>query len=190
MGSISNHFSSSLRNGLNNTALGKIFPQSYYPCLNPTFGFLAEIVMSPSSEKDPFDFEIPPASNHVIKNENGVFKVYQKKVSSWNVGWTIIHKERKKERDAQTHRDRQTGTDTHSHARAHTHTVSTRGIQLSNPLARSFHNSSSQGVAVEGAASGEAEAENLVLIDLQYADLDEFTHDHNLLCSLIVDGPL
>ena len=32
--------------------------------------------------------------------------------------------------------------------------------------------------------------ESLVLVDLQYADLDEFTHDHNLMCSLIVDGPL
>ncbi len=40
--------------------------------------------MSPSSEKDPFDFEIPPASNHVIKNENGVFKVYERKVSCSN----------------------------------------------------------------------------------------------------------
>ena len=42
---------------------------------------------------------------------------------------------------------------------------------------------------MDGAANDE-DAENLVLVDLQYADLDEFTHDHNLLCSLIVDGPL
>lgn len=82
-----------------------------------------EIVMSPSSEKDPFDFEIPPASNHVIKNENGVFKVYERKDAAMN-------------------------------------------------------------------GEGEGSDDNLVLVDLQYADLDEFTHDHNLMCSLIVDGPL
>ena len=39
--------------------------------------FPPEISMSPSSEEDPFDFQIPPASNHIIKNENGVFKVYE-----------------------------------------------------------------------------------------------------------------
>jgi len=82
-----------------------------------------EIVMSPSSEKDPFDFEIPPASNHVIKNENGVFKVYERKDAAMN-------------------------------------------------------------------GEGEGSDDNLVLVDLQYADLEEFTHDHNLMCSLIVDGPL
>ena len=37
---------------------------------------------------------------------------------------------------------------------------------------------------------GEGSDDNLVLVDLQYADLEEFTHDHNLMCSLIVDGPL
>lgn len=78
-----------------------------------------EIVMSPSSEEDPFDFLIPSPSKHVIKNEDGVFKVFEKK----------------------------------------------------------------SGVTTDGDG-------DLQLIDLNYAELDVFTHDHNLLCSLIVDGPL